>query len=105
MSPMDPAGSASRKNGSAEAVWISAICSGLLLSEVINQAAATACMNAPTSETKSAISRLRNKGMRSGLHGLDGATGALTLSGIAAHYTNCENRAESEVLYRWRPCR
>jgi hypothetical protein len=40
-----------------EAVWMSATCKGLLLSEVINQAAPTPCINAPTSETKSASRR------------------------------------------------
>src|SRR5580700_9905089 len=47
-----------------------AISSVLLLSEVRSQAAPTACMKAPTSEAKSAMSRLRNKGMRSGRQGL-----------------------------------
>src|SRR5580704_3108085 len=91
MSPIEPAGSASRKKGKAEAVWISAICSGLLLSEVISQAAPTACMNAPMSETRSAISKFRKSGMRSGLQGLeDAAAGGFALSGIAAHYTKCK---------------
>jgi len=42
----------------------------LLLSEVMSQAAPTACMKAPTSEAKSAMSRFRNRGIRSGRHGL-----------------------------------
>ena len=41
---------------------MSAICRGLLLSEVISQAAPTLCIKAPTSEAKSAISRFRNRG-------------------------------------------
>src|ERR1700730_2211225 len=90
MSPMDPAGSARMKKGSAEAVWMSAICRGLLLSEVINQAAPTLCIKAPTSETKSAIRRSRNNGIRRGRHGLDGTGDEFLLSTIAGHYTNQE---------------
>src|SRR5271155_1414327 len=86
MSPMDPAGSARIKKGSAEAVWLSATCRGLLLREVINQAAPTACINAPTSETKSAIRRFRNNGIRRGRHGLDDTADGLLLSGIVGHF-------------------
>src|SRR5580704_11785224 len=86
MSPMDPAGSARMKKGSAEAVWMSAICRGLLLREVISQAAPTACIKAPTSETKSAIRRLRNNGIRRGRQGLDDAGDGFLLSGIAGHF-------------------
>src|SRR5580704_141151 len=88
MSPIDPAGSARMKNGNAVAVWISAICSGLLLNEVISQAAPTPCMNEPTSDAKSEISRFRNNGIRRGLHGLDDTAGGLLLSGMVEHVIN-----------------
>src|ERR1700735_228206 len=86
--PMGPAGSARMKNGSAVAVWMSAICSGLLLSDVISHAAPTPCMNDPTSDAKSAISRFRNTGIRRGLHGLDDMAGGLLLSGMVEHFIN-----------------
>src|SRR5579864_637554 len=59
ISPIAPAGSASRKNGNADAVWIRATYMGPALSDTINQAAPTLCMNVPRSETTSAMSRLR----------------------------------------------
>src|SRR6266446_5177742 len=59
MSPIAPAGRARRKNGRAEAVCVRATYMGPALSETINQAAPTLCMNVPTSETTSAMSRLR----------------------------------------------
>jgi hypothetical protein len=71
------------KKGSAEAVWMSAICRGLLLSEVINHAAPTLCINAPTSEAKSAMRRFRNNGVRRGCHGLDDPAVGFLLSNIA----------------------
>jgi hypothetical protein len=67
---MEPAGSARMKKGNAEAVWIKAMCIGLLLSEVISHAAPTLCMNVPISETKSAMSRFRKSPTRSGRHAL-----------------------------------
>src|ERR1700735_607766 len=88
MSPMDPAGSARMKNGSAVAVWMSAICSGLLLSDVINHAAPTPCIKEPTSDAKSAIRRFRKSGMRRGLQGLEDAAGGLVLSGMVGHFIN-----------------
>ena len=76
------------KNGNAVAVWISAICSGLLLSEVISQAAPTPCMNDPTSDAKSAISKFRNNGIRRGLHGLDDTADGFSLPGMVEHFIN-----------------
>ena len=43
----------------------------LVVSDIISHAAPTLCINVPMSETKSAIRRLRNIGMRSGRQGLD----------------------------------
>ena len=87
MSPMEPAGRARRKKGRAEAVWISAICRGLLLREVISQAAPTPCMKAPTSETKSAIRRFRNNGRRRGRHGLCESAWVFVRCGIVGDFT------------------
>jgi hypothetical protein len=47
MSPIEPAGSAKKKNGNAEAVWISAMYMGLLVNDVISHAAPTVCVNVP----------------------------------------------------------
>src|SRR5581483_11243005 len=49
--------------------------------ETINHAAPTLCMNVPTSETRSAISRLRNVGSRRGPAKL--AESRTTVSGLA----------------------
>src|SRR6516162_5857513 len=49
--------------------------------ETINHAAPTFCMNVPTSEARSAISRLRNVGTRSGRPKL--AESRITFSGLA----------------------
>jgi len=61
---------------------MSAVSSVLLLSEVMSQAALTACMKAPTSEAKSAMSRFRNKGIRSGRQGLAASGWMFLPSGI-----------------------
>jgi hypothetical protein len=66
MSPTAPAGRASTKKGSADAVWMSATYIGPVLSDTINQAAPTLCMKVPISETTFAVSRLRNVGERNG---------------------------------------
>jgi len=55
-----------KKKGRADAVCVSATIIGPALSETINQAAPTLCMNVPTSETMSATIRLRNVGFFSG---------------------------------------
>jgi len=68
MSPKAPAGSASRKNGNAEAVCVSATSSGPAPCETISHAAPTPCINVPTSETRSATSRFRNIGRCSVRH-------------------------------------
>ena len=68
MSPKAPAGSASRKNGNAEAVCVSATSSGPAPCETISHAAPTPYINVPISETRSATSRFRNIGRRSGRH-------------------------------------
>src|ERR1700719_3722669 len=59
MSPSAPAGKANRKNGNADAVCVRATYMGPALSDTINQAAPTLCINVPTSETTSATSKLR----------------------------------------------
>ena len=66
MSPTAPAGRASTKNGSADAVWMSATYIGPASSDTINHAAPTLCMKVPISETTFAVSRLRNVGERNG---------------------------------------
>src|ERR1700733_2240229 len=79
----------------------------LLVSVVINHAAPTVCMNVPISEAKSAISKLRNKGIRRGCHALRGdfaaapavagaAAGRLLSSGITLRlYINARRPAQS----------
>ena len=59
ISPTAPAGNAKTKNGSADAVCVRATYMGPALSETISQAAPTLCINVPTSETTSAMSRFR----------------------------------------------
>src|SRR5882672_6993804 len=78
MSPMAPAGSAKTKNGSADAVWVSATYIGPAPSDTMSHAAPTVCMNVPTSDMTSAIRRLRKSGVRNGFHRLGGTarTGA-----------------------------
>src|SRR5882724_940499 len=66
MSPIAPAGSAKRKNGSVEAVWVSATSNGLAPIDTISHAAPTACMKAPTSDTTSAMRSCRKIGVRRG---------------------------------------
>ena len=56
MSPIAPAGSAKRKNGSVDAVWVSAMNSGVAPIETISHADPTPCMNVPISDTTSAMS-------------------------------------------------
>src|SRR2546428_1114791 len=70
MSPIDPAGSARRKNGSVEAVWVSATYIGPAPSETMSHAAPTPCMNVRTSDTTSATSSSRKIGVRNGRHKL-----------------------------------
>src|SRR6266849_588048 len=70
ISPAEPAGSASRKNGSEEAVWVSATYIGPAPSDTINHAAPTLCMNVPISEMTSASNRLRKTANRNGRHKL-----------------------------------
>jgi len=65
------AGRANRKNGNADAVWVSATNNGPALMDSINQAAPTLCINVPTSEKMSAISKSRNVCPRRGRHTLD----------------------------------
>ena len=72
MSPIEPAGSASTKKGSEDAVWVSATYIGPAPKDTINQAAPTLCMKVPMSESTSAMRRLRNVATRSGDHGLRG---------------------------------
>src|SRR5207237_3475297 len=71
MSPRAPAGKANRKNGNAVAVWVSATYIGPAFNDTINQAAPTLCMNVPTSEKTSAISKLRKVRERNGRHTLE----------------------------------
>ena len=59
MSPIAPAGRARTKNGRADAVCVRATYIGPALSDTISQAAPTLCINVPTSETTSAMSKLR----------------------------------------------
>ena len=75
MSPADPAGSASRKNGRDEAVCVSATYMGPAPSETISQAAPTLCMKVPISETTSATNRLRKVGTRRGRNKLEEGRG------------------------------
>ncbi len=70
MSPIDPAGNAKRKNGRVEAVCVSATYKGLAPSDTMSHAAPTLCMNVPTSDRVSAMSRLRKIGVRNGRHRL-----------------------------------
>src|SRR5258705_2256449 len=72
MSPIAPAGNAKRKNGSADAVWVSATYIGPAPRETISHAAPTVCMNVPTSDITSAIRRLRKSGVRNGRQRLGG---------------------------------
>ena len=73
MSPIAPAGRAKRKNGSVDAVCVSATYIGPAPSDTISHAAPTLCMNVPMSETTSAMSKLRKIGVRSGRHKLGGS--------------------------------
>ena len=66
MSPIAPAGKARTKKGSADAVCVRATYIGPALRDTISQAAPTLCMKVPTSETTSAISKLRKVGDLSG---------------------------------------
>ena len=66
MSPTAPAGRARTKNGKADAVCVRATYIGPALSDTINQAAPTPCMNAPISETTFDKSKLRNVDDRRG---------------------------------------
>src|SRR5262249_4886544 len=68
--PAAPAGNARRKNGNVDAVCVSATNVGPAPSETMSHAAPTLCMNAPMSETTSAIRRLLKSGLRRGLHKL-----------------------------------
>src|SRR4029450_11218112 len=70
ISPYAPAGSARRKNGNVDAVCVSATKVGPAPSETMSHAAPTLCMNAPMSETTSAIRRRLKIGLRRGLHRL-----------------------------------
>src|ERR1700681_63417 len=73
MSPMAPAGSAKMKNGKADAVCVRATYIGTALRDTISQAAPTLCIKVPTSETTSAMRRLRNVDDRRGRQRLVGA--------------------------------
>ena len=66
MSPIAPAGKASTKKGSADAVCVRATYIGPAFSDTISQAAPTFCMKVPISETTLAMSKLRKVGERSG---------------------------------------
>src|SRR6476660_10110601 len=79
MSPIAPAGNARMKNGSVDAVCVSATNVGPPPSETMSHAAPTLCMNVPMSETTSAIRRLLKIGLRRGLHRL----GRLFIDGTA----------------------
>src|SRR5262249_52974179 len=66
MSPIAPAGRAKRKNGSDEAVCVSATNVGSAPSQTMSQAAPTLCMKVPMSDNRSAMKRLLNIGVRRG---------------------------------------
>src|SRR5260370_6080122 len=66
MTPIAPAGKASTKKGSADAVCVRATYIGPAFSDTISQAAPTFCMKVPISETTLAMSKLRKVGERSG---------------------------------------
>ena len=90
MSPIAPAGSARRKKGSVAAVWVNAIAAVLAPSDTISQAAPTLCMNVPMSDARSAMSRLRNIGFRSGCQRLGAVRTGVTTSGMGSdecHFT------------------
>src|SRR5215470_2045155 len=70
-SPIAPAGSANTKKGKADAVCVSATYIGPALIETMSHAAPMLCMNAPTSETTSAIIRLRKVGVLKGCQRLE----------------------------------
>src|SRR6202171_6240263 len=74
MSPMAPAGSAKMKNGRADAVCVKATYIGPALRDTISHAAPTLCIKVPTSDTTSAIKRLRNMDDRSGRKRVAGAS-------------------------------
>lgn len=64
------------EEGGADAVCVSATCIGPALKDTISHAAPTLCMKVPTSESASAIRRLRKVRTRSGDHGLSRRDGA-----------------------------
>src|SRR3984893_19186058 len=91
MSPMAPAGSARRKNGSVEAVWVSATYIGPAPTETMSHAAPTPCMNVPISDTTSATSSWRKIGVRNGRHRL----GVSCLSDVGIAVSNEQDIAFS----------
>ncbi len=85
ISPMDPAGKAKRKNGSVEAVCVSATYSGPAPSDTISHADPTPCMKVPISEAMSAMSKCRKIGVRRGRHKLTAScVGVADICGDAA---------------------
>jgi len=97
MSPIAPAGRASTKNGSAEAVCVRATYIGPALSDTINQAAPTLCINVPISETTFAVSKLRKVDDRNGRQRL--VDGGLEEFGNGSHlaFTNYQQRWENAI--------
>jgi hypothetical protein len=67
---MDPAGSAKTKNGSVDAVCVSATKRGPAPMDTMSQAAPTLCMNVPMSEATFAMSNCRKIGVLRGRHTL-----------------------------------
>ena len=66
MSAMAPLGRPSRNTGSVDAVCTSATITGLVVSEVITQAAVTSFIHMPMLAAKVASHRLRNTTVRNG---------------------------------------
>ena len=103
MSPMAPAGRARMKNGRADAVCVSATYAGPALSDTISHAAPTLCINVPTSETTSAISKLRKVDDRRGRHklaapGLDGCADMIHLEFPSYQHLQSAGQKSKETI-------
>lgn len=88
MSASAPASSPTRNTGKLVAAYTKAIMVGEAVSEVINHAAPTLCIQVPTFEMTVAIHSMRNSECRSGLQA-EAAAGCSAVCGIGAGEAPC----------------
>ena len=80
-----PPGSAKKKIGRLEAVWISETISADFESEVISHAAPTFCIQVPRLDASAAIQSAKNTRRRNGAHADTGAVAITSCLGWYAH--------------------